>query len=321
MSIGAISSSPGVPEYAFSIHALESYRRLRLRHPRLSIQAFVKALCDTQIQIFRSSLARHFSSAFDVYLRILRIVDQRITTALSRDSPQWRIQNSCPCCQYVLDGEEPLKYDLLCSMDGGSSLKRFAKAGSASTAQFNSSYILPRSAIDQHAKKGPSSGDDATAEVDVTGLPDDAPAAKKGVTKGGKKGKVKKGKAKKGKGAAVDAEESTSVMTDVSSTTQATTSATSNKDPDLDEDGEIELQAPEEMENVDMVWVDKGPAVGSPVHDENGVISACVERWKANASDAKKGMFECFFEAGIFIILCRHGVVLITADMVQSGEL
>lgn len=51
------------------------------------------------------------------------------------------------------------------------------------------------------------------------------------------------------------------------------------------------------------------------------LVSICVERWKANADDAKKGMFSCYDEAGIFIAVCRHGFILIIVDMVASGEL
>ncbi|KAG8913078.1 hypothetical protein FRC02_005649 [Tulasnella sp. 418] len=47
----------------------------------------------------------------------------------------------------------------------------------------------------------------------------------------------------------------------------------------------------------------------------------CVERWKANADDTKKGTFSCFDESGIFVALCRHGHLLYVADMVASGEL
>jgi hypothetical protein len=49
--------------------------------------------------------------------------------------------------------------------------------------------------------------------------------------------------------------------------------------------------------------------------------AVCVHRWKANADDAKKGMFSCFDETGLFVAVCRHGVLLTSCDMVQSGEL
>jgi hypothetical protein len=52
-----------------------------------------------------------------------------------------------------------------------------------------------------------------------------------------------------------------------------------------------------------------------------GLVSICVEWWKANANDSKKGMFSCFDKSGVFISVCRHGFILVVADMVASGEL
>jgi hypothetical protein len=42
------------------------------------------------------------SDAFDVYLAIQRIVDKRVAGALGQDSPNWRVLNSCPPCNYVV---------------------------------------------------------------------------------------------------------------------------------------------------------------------------------------------------------------------------
>jgi hypothetical protein len=50
-------------------------------------------------------------------------------------------------------------------------------------------------------------------------------------------------------------------------------------------------------------------------------LKDCVSRWKANAADIKKGMLACFDESGSFIGVCRHGILLVACDMVQSGEL
>ena len=47
----------------------------------------------------------------------------------------------------------------------------------------------------------------------------------------------------------------------------------------------------------------------------------CAERWKANAYDSKKGIFSCFEESGLFVSVCRHGLLIICCDMVESGEL
>lgn len=52
-----------------------------------------------------------------------------------------------------------------------------------------------------------------------------------------------------------------------------------------------------------------------------GLPSECAEKWKANADDNKKVMWDVFDECGIFITVCRHGIVLLACDMVRSGEL
>jgi len=41
-----------------------------------------------------------FSDAFDVFLEIIRIVDDRVKVALGQDSPDWRVLNTCPACSY-----------------------------------------------------------------------------------------------------------------------------------------------------------------------------------------------------------------------------
>ncbi|KAH8111333.1 hypothetical protein DFH11DRAFT_1508526, partial [Phellopilus nigrolimitatus] len=49
--------------------------------------------------------------------------------------------------------------------------------------------------------------------------------------------------------------------------------------------------------------------------------SPCIPRWKNMSDDSKKKMWGIFDETGIFITTCRHGVVLLMCDMIQSGEL
>jgi hypothetical protein len=51
-----------------------------------------------------------------------------------------------------------------------------------------------------------------------------------------------------------------------------------------------------------------------------GLLSHCAEHWKANVDDDKKVMWDCFEECGEFILLCRHGHVLMACDMIRSGE-
>ena len=72
---------------------------------------------------YRPSLEDQFSISFDVFLDLLRTVDRRVKIALGRDSPNWRMLNTCPACFYELEGEPELEFAFLCDMDRNSSLK------------------------------------------------------------------------------------------------------------------------------------------------------------------------------------------------------
>jgi hypothetical protein len=47
----------------------------------------------------------------------------------------------------------------------------------------------------------------------------------------------------------------------------------------------------------------------------------CAERWQNMKTELTAKMWGIFEETGLFLALCRHGFVLILADMVRSGEL
>ncbi|KAF7371636.1 hypothetical protein MVEN_00019100 [Mycena venus] len=49
--------------------------------------------------------------------------------------------------------------------------------------------------------------------------------------------------------------------------------------------------------------------------------SECQERWKNMSEELTAKMWGIFDETGVFLALCRHGFVLLVADMVRSGEL
>ncbi|KAJ6551242.1 hypothetical protein B0H19DRAFT_1211105 [Mycena capillaripes] len=49
--------------------------------------------------------------------------------------------------------------------------------------------------------------------------------------------------------------------------------------------------------------------------------SGCQERWKNMSEEITEHMWGIFDETGVFLALCRHGFVLLIADMVRSGEL
>lgn len=290
---GLISNSPVIPDYAFSIHTLESFRRLRLRSPRISIQAFVKAMCDTQHSVSFHALYDPFTLAFDIYLRLLKAVDALVNVQLGRQDPDWRVRHACPCCHYQLVNEAPLPHDLLLCLDGGSSMKRFAQAGmAADSLVYSSNYIIPRTEVDVFAKP------DKTPRAPPPTTPSTVNLGKKG----GRKPKAR-AKGKKAKQPAAPVEED--VM-----------------DIDDDEDDAAIETAAQAVDDVTAEGgiVIKGPMVGMSI-EEDELISKCAERWKANADDSKKGMFDCFEETGIGVSLCRHGILYFIVDMVCSGEL
>ncbi|KAG2117740.1 hypothetical protein DEU56DRAFT_874074 [Suillus clintonianus] len=49
--------------------------------------------------------------------------------------------------------------------------------------------------------------------------------------------------------------------------------------------------------------------------------TVCVDHWRNAAPKSQKKMFAIFKKSGIFITVCRHGLLLTICDMVRSGEL
>ncbi|KAG2136551.1 uncharacterized protein EDB93DRAFT_1091557 [Suillus bovinus] len=105
--------SPLFPTVTISIRTLAVYRQVHRTCPQFSIQAQCKALCHLH----------NFSDTYDIYLEILHHIDVLINQALNRNSPNWRLLNSCPCCFYKLEDEENMALEWLVTMDGNNSLK------------------------------------------------------------------------------------------------------------------------------------------------------------------------------------------------------
>ncbi|KAJ7867083.1 hypothetical protein B0H14DRAFT_3084142 [Mycena olivaceomarginata] len=124
---GFMPCSPHTPSVVITLRALEIFRVMQLRCPRLGIQAFVRALCDLHAVPPRPYLGAQFSIAFDAYLSIRAEVDRRVRRELGRDTPNWRLKNTCPACLYKLEGEPKLTLPMLGTQDGNNSLKRFER--------------------------------------------------------------------------------------------------------------------------------------------------------------------------------------------------
>ncbi|KAG1719798.1 hypothetical protein EDD22DRAFT_983278 [Suillus occidentalis] len=98
--MGIVPCSLISPSVGITIDALELYCVARLRSPHFSIQAYVKSICDLHGTIFQRYLSRQFSIAFDLYLQ------------------------NCTWVDALLEGEPPMIFRLLYTMDGNDSLKR-----------------------------------------------------------------------------------------------------------------------------------------------------------------------------------------------------
>ncbi|KAF8212965.1 hypothetical protein K438DRAFT_1566472 [Mycena galopus ATCC 62051] len=58
-----------------------------------------------------------------------------------------------------------------------------------------------------------------------------------------------------------------------------------------------------------------------PMEAHSGEDNPCADRWKNMVNDVTSKMWGIFDETGVFLALCRHGFVLVIADMIRSGEL
>lgn len=69
-------------------------------------------------------------------------------------------------------------------------------------------------------------------------------------------------------------------------------------------------------------WSKESIAQLCPVYSEDETDdNPCAERWRNMRTDLTAKMWGVFQETGLFLALCRHGFVLMLADMVRSGEL
>ncbi|TFY75440.1 hypothetical protein EWM64_g8573 [Hericium alpestre] len=108
---------------------------------------------------------------------------RQVSAALGRDSDNWQIQNSCPCCDYKLQNEPKLSPAKLMAMDGNNSAKRIRNAGREDERVFDSSYFLSREQVNKfkdevkhkpppHSKNNDNGND---SEDDAPWLPDSRP--------------------------------------------------------------------------------------------------------------------------------------------------
>ncbi|TCD61105.1 hypothetical protein EIP91_009022 [Steccherinum ochraceum] len=146
---GYIGNSPLRPSIAISLTTLELFRRLRLRSPSFSCEAFCKVVCDLNEISYRRSYRTTFADVFDIYMIIRRSVDAAVQQALGQDSPDWRLKD-----------EPPLIFERLFCIDGNDSLKRMLLSGGRAFADSRnapsdtpSDYYLSREFVDSFANE------------------------------------------------------------------------------------------------------------------------------------------------------------------------
>ncbi|THV07308.1 hypothetical protein K435DRAFT_815535 [Dendrothele bispora CBS 962.96] len=222
--------SPSQPSVVITTRTLEYYRILYLRCPRLSIQPFVKTLCDIHGFPYQPYLSQQMSICFDLYLDVLSHVKSRVSKALGRGDRDWRLSNTCPACEYCLEGEEQLKFSMMFCMDGNDSLKRMERRSDGTDEEGNPSSGPSKERIDRRVGGG--------------------------------------------------------------------TFFLSNEEV-----------------NCFATTIEKGLLETLTEED-----TPCMPRWKNMDDKATASMWGIFEETGIFLSLCRHGFVLLFADMVRSGE-
>lgn len=112
-----------LPTIAITFRTLSAFRQMHRTCPRFSRQAFIRSLCHLHGLAYESYMVDRFTVAYDVYLEILYRVQDRCAGVLGRNDKFWRMKNACAPCTYELEGEPPLRFKMIVSIDGNSSLK------------------------------------------------------------------------------------------------------------------------------------------------------------------------------------------------------
>ncbi|KAI0704566.1 hypothetical protein C8Q76DRAFT_631002 [Earliella scabrosa] len=153
---GYLGTVPDSPSLAISLKTLELMRSIKMVKSSFSIEAFTRLLCYHYSIPYHRSLRTALADVFDVYLMIIRTVDQRVRAALGRDLPNWRILYGCPACGYEVDGERPKCFSRLWCMDGNTSLKRARLARGRKIGDqrvFESDYFLTTEYVNRFANE------------------------------------------------------------------------------------------------------------------------------------------------------------------------
>ncbi|KAG1766881.1 hypothetical protein EV702DRAFT_980585 [Suillus placidus] len=146
---GFLGSSPVQPTVAIKLECLELYHQIRRRQSSFSIQTITKVLCALHNVMYSSSFQAQFSTAFDIYLKILRNICSRVNHALGRDPINWRMNGACPACTFEQSDEPKLIPRRLHSMDGNHLAKCIDGSGSTDPHIFTSDFFITDAAVER----------------------------------------------------------------------------------------------------------------------------------------------------------------------------
>ncbi|KAJ7635957.1 hypothetical protein DFH06DRAFT_1272023 [Mycena polygramma] len=71
----------------------------------------------------------------------------------------------------------------------------------------------------------------------------------------------------------------------------------------------------------DVAWLNVNELESMQAEELAKCINTCVDRWRNAGPEQRKKMYALFAVAGIFLVVCRHGHVVVMCDMIRSGEL
>ena len=133
---GFLAKTPSLPTIAIGFRTLELFHRIRLRKASMSVEAFTRVICDyynvccsklisptylhwlLSFQVpFRRYYRTVLSETYEIYVRILNIVRERIDAILGWNTPDWRVKNACKACCYVV-GDSICEYCTQYLIDG-----------------------------------------------------------------------------------------------------------------------------------------------------------------------------------------------------------
>ncbi|THU89589.1 hypothetical protein K435DRAFT_821344 [Dendrothele bispora CBS 962.96] len=164
---GFLGNTPEQPSIAISLRTLQLFYDIHLFKASFSIEAFTRVLCHI---VYRRFYWTAVSSAFDVYLAIRRNLDRRVSKVLGRDTPHYRVLNSCPACCYKLEEEPHLIFSWMWVCDGNNSLRRMASLGDRRTGDARvfqgSDYFLPVEFVNKYADEVKSKPENKTGSDD-----------------------------------------------------------------------------------------------------------------------------------------------------------